>query len=315
MKRILLTLTFLLCFLAADGQKKVVFMPQWIPQSQFAGYYLALEKGFYAEEGLDVEIRHITGLGTDVPEDHLVQDEVQIAGMQFLQALLYQAGGAELVNVLQVTQNTGLACVSQQEIASLHDLDGKRVGRWLKGYSEICRIIEREESIFFEWVPFKRGINLFIYGAVDATLCYTYSELLLLEQSRGRIPESHIYRFADSMIDFPEDGLYVTRSYYDKNKETVDAFVRASVKGWNYAREHRDEAVASCRKYLKAAGIKTNDSFQKLMLDAYLELQVNHNTGKADFAPISRETFESWAKRFYESGSSTRLVKYEEMER
>lgn len=313
MKRIVLALVLMVQVLAASGQTKVVFMPQWVPQAQFAGYYMALEKGYFAKEGLDVEIRHITRMGIDVPEDHLSSGEVQIVGMQFLRALLCQSEGFELVNILQVTQNTGLVCVSQEELTDFKQLDGKRVGRWLKGFSEICGIIEREEDFFIQWVPFKMGINLFVYGAVDAILSYSYSELIQLEQSRGFIPESHIFRFSNSENNFPEDGLYVTKEYFEKNRETVEAFARASMLGWNYARTHRDETVAVCRKYIKASGIKTNDSFQRLMLDAYLDLQTNSKTGVSDYAPIDREIFDKWANRMFECGYAGRVVNYEEM--
>lgn len=312
-KAIILSLTV---FLALDAiAQKVTFMPQWTPQTQFAGYYVARDKGFYAEEGLDVDIIHLGASSTESVLDVLKSGTAQIVGQQLLQAVVARADGTPIVNILQLTQKSGLMCVSREPISKPEDLDGKRIGKWRQGYSEFCDIMEMSKGIYIDWIPFVQGINLYVFGAVDATLCYSFSEYISLQMAMGDIPEGQIIRFSDFGYNVPEDGLYTLDDYYDSNKDVVDKFVRASKRGWDYARTHRDEAVEITYRYIDKGHIVTNLATQRRMLDEYLDLQVNPVTGVADYAAAREDDFNEMINALIDTGYIYGEVDYNEIYR
>ena len=315
MKKLLSAILIVLCAatgLRAQNLKKMTFTPQWTPQAQFAGFYVAKEKGFFLEEGLDVEIKHIGQNSRENATDLLLSGEADIAGQQLMQSIVARADGKPLVNVMQITQQTGLCCASLSPLGSIDDLDGKKVGRWRQGFSEICDMLEVRSGIKTEWIPFISGINLLVFGAVDAMLCYSYSELLALEMAIGDIPEENIIRFSELLPDIPEDGLYVTDSYYSRNKDSVDSFVKAVKRGWEYAAANMDEALSITKKYIAEGNVLTNDTVQRRMLEEYLRLQIDSATGKADFPPVSPDAFRICNESLLDSGHILQAVEYKD---
>ena len=312
-------LAFLVLAGNLSGQEKkltdITFVPQWTAQSQFAGFYLALEKGFYEEEGLNVTIDHIKQNSTESPMDRLVRGDAQIAGQQLLQSIIARSDGKPILNVMQVTEVSGLWCVGKGPVSKPEDLDGLRVGKWKMGYSEFCDIMEVSKGIKVDWIPFLNGINLMIFGAMDAILCYSYSEYISLLLSTGKIEEDHVIKFSDFGYDCPEDGLYVTEDYYKKNKEAVDAFIRASRRGWEYARANQEEALQLTMKYVEQEKIVTNKVHQKMMLEEYLRLQVNPSTCEADFAPVREKILNDINGALLNTGYITKAVEYNEFVR
>lgn len=307
-------LTLLLAVMCLWGKaQKVVFAPQYTPQSQFAGYYVAKAKNFYYDEGLDVVIRHI-GVGTkETSADLLIDGQADIAGQQLFQSILLRDNGTPVVNVMQLTQRIGLCCVTRKPIKSVKDLDGMKIGKWVNGYSEICETLEKAENIDIEWVPAFNPVNLYAYGAVDGILVYSYNELIQLDQAVGGIDNENVFVFADQpSLDIPEDGLYVTEDYYLKNRETVEKFVRATKKGWDYVREHPDEALEISLKVIRDNNIVTNRSKEKNMLEQYLKLQINPATGKPDYAQISESELDKLISAMMANGAITENVEHKD---
>lgn len=314
MRRLFFILLLCLSCVTLGAQKKITFVPQWTPQSQFAGYYMALEKGYYAEEGLDVEIRHRGVNSTVSSQEMLLDGRADIVGLQILQAMIARAHDIPIRNVFQLTQNNGLLCVSHTPVMSPLSLAGLKIGRWKSGFSEIGDIVQNSLDINVQWVPFiNNGVNLYVYGAVDATLCYSYSEFIQLRLAVGDIPDDHILRFSEWGYNYPEDGLYVLDSYYAKHSEEVDAFVRASKKGWDYVREHQDEALKLCQRYIDEAHVTTNDAQQRLMLEEYLRLQVNQLTGEADYSPCTDDVFDFMVGKLLKAGLIDRQITFDEL--
>jgi len=308
-KHCLLFFLALLCPLALSAQK-VIFSPQWTPRSEFAGYYVALEKGFYKDAGLDVEIRH---LGVNSSEDYvkkLEKGEVNIIGHQIMKMLVQNAHGAPVVNVLQLTQESGLWCVGHNELKYPKDLDGLRVAVWKKGVEHFCQALEQKEGIKVTWVPFIDGINLFVYGAVDAILVHSYSEYISLLLAMGDVPSGNILKFSDFGYDCPADGLYVTASYYNENKDTVRKFVEATKRGWNWTLANEDEALDITWKVLQQNKILTNRMYQKLMLERYLELMIDNQSGEMSFAPVKESQYDSMSESLLKIGAIERKVDY-----
>lgn len=314
MKKITVIFVSLLIALSANAQK-VVFMPQWTAQSQFAGFYMALEMGFYAQEGLDVEIRHIPLNSTESVSGYLLSGDVQIVGQQLIQSIISRSDGNDIVNVMQMTQVSGLWCVSHTPVEKPEDLNGMTIGRWKSGYSEFCDMLETYKGLNIEWIPFINGINLYVYGAVDATLCYSFSEYIALQLAVGDIPENHVLKFSEFGYECPEDGLYVLGSYYEKNKDVVDRFVRASKKGWEYVRSHRQQAVDESLKYCQKFHIVTNRAMQEMMLSEYLNLMVNPSTAKVDYAPVTEPVYNEMVDALMNTGYITNKPEYKEFVR
>ena len=276
--------------IAVLGQQKITFMPNWTPQAQFAGYYVAYEKGFYADEGLDVTIKNMKPGSTRSVFNYLQYGETDICSSQLIPAMIERGNGTKIVNVLQISQNTGLMLVSRKPMNSFHDMEGMKIGRWKSGYFELAEIFCNDYGINVNWIPFLQNVNLFISGAVDATLCYSYSEYLNILFAKGTIPDSQTLRFSDLGYNFPEDAVYTTEAYYTKNRAAVEKFIIATKRGWDYAREHKEEALDIVMNYVKANNVATNRPFQSFMLDEILRLQVNSETGVADYKKVDEQT-------------------------
>lgn len=313
MKKILLTIALLVLTAHALTAQKITFMPQWTPQSQFSGYYLALEKGFYRDEGLDVTIKHLSQNSTESLLSKLLQGEAQMVGQQLMQGIIARADGNPILNVMQLTQVSGLWCVSHKPLSKLEDLSNLTIGKWRSGYSEICELIQFYYNIPINWVSYTNGISYFIFNAVDAMLCYSYSEYIALTLSIGEIPDENVLKFSDFGFDCPEDGLYVTEEYYNAHKEEVEKFVKASKKGWDYARKHPAEASEIGLRYAQDAHIRTNSALQDRMVAEHLKLQVNPATGRADYAPVNKATFTKIVDALYNTGFITYKIKYEDL--
>ena len=305
MKRYLCLISLLSALVSGYAQQ-ITFTPQWTPQSQFAGYYAALENGYYAEAGLDVAIKHPTASYSSMS---MLQDgTATIVTAELIRAMMATDGEVRLVNLMQTTQHSTLVLISRiEEVHELADLAGRRVGTWRAGFSEIPHMIDDEQQLGIEWVQFTNPLNLYISGAIDAALAKSYNEQVLFSMS-GITPAS-VLRFADMGFDFPEDGLYVTEAYYKKHPEQCRLFVEASRKGWKWVRSHREEALAMVMKHVKAENIPTNIYVQKWMLEAVLEEQEDVK-GQAPSYSLSADDFDRLNALLLEHGYIRKPIVY-----
>ena len=287
---IIFLLTFAFSLLAA-GQQKLTFMPNWTPQAQFAGFYVAKEKGFYADQGLDLTVKHINGGSSRSVIDYLVGGEADICSFHLISSMIEKGRGKDIVNVLQLSQNSSLMLVSHTPLNSFQDLNGMKISRWKTGYYEVAEIFCHDYKLNVKWIQFLTSMNLFLSGAVDATLCLSYNEYLNLLFSMGQIPEEQTLRFSEIGYNFPEDGVYTTREFYENNRAAVEKFNAATKQGWEYARDHRDEALDIVMKYVKENKVATNRIYQGFMLDEILNLQVNKESRKVDYEKVDETMF------------------------
>ena len=305
MKRYLCLISLLSALVSGYAQQ-ITFTPQWTPQSQFAGYYAALENGYYAEAGLDVTIKHPTASYSSMS---MLQDgTATIVTAELIRAMMATDGEVRLVNLMQTTQHSTLVLISRiEEVHELADLAERRVGTWRAGFSEIPHMIDDEQQLGIEWVQFTNPLNLYISGAIDAALAKSYNEQVLFSMS-GITPAS-VLRFADMGYDFPEDGLYVTEAYYKKHPEQCRLFAEASRKGWEWVRSHREEALAMVMKHVKAENIPTNIYVQKWMLEAVLEEQEDVK-GQAPSYSLSADDFDRLNALLLEHGYIRKPIVY-----
>ena len=213
---------------AATAQEPFVFSPQWTAQAQFAGYYAALEMGFYHEEGLDVRIVHPFHFQT--PEQTLISGECDAATIQLMQAMELVDSGTPLVNILQTSMNNATVIVSRR--GNPLERRGARVGTWKAGFNQIAFCLDKAERLNYNWVRVAANVNLFVQGAIDATLAMSYNEYNLLLQAWAEITEENVYRFRDHGYNIQDDGVYMTLAAYRRHKDRAERFARASRRGF-----------------------------------------------------------------------------------
>jgi NitT/TauT family transport system substrate-binding protein len=237
---------------SAQAADKVTIQLKWVAQAQFAGYFVAKEKGFYKEAGLDVTIKPggpdvappqvIAGGGADVVVDWMPS------------ALASREKGVPLVNITQTFKKSGLelTCRAETGIKKPTDLKGKVTGVWYGG----------NEYPFLSWMSklgyktdgspagvkvIKQGFNVdpLLQKQADCVSTMAYNEYWQVIDGGYKPSQLTVFKYEDEGVATLEDGLYVL----DKNLKDpafvtkMAKFVKASMKGWDYAKANPDEAV------------------------------------------------------------------------
>lgn len=280
MKKLFFLLPLLIPGMMRAQDHTFVFTPQWTAQAQFAGYYVAQEKGFYEEEGVKVQIVHPSTSQSSV--DRIRSNQSQATTLQLAQALEIIDSGIPLVNILQTSMNNGLVIVSRRNQDPLKQ-QGARVGIWNAGFGQMAICMSQTEHLDYEWIRFVDNVTLFVSGALDATLAMSYNEYYQLLQTGMELTEENVYRFYNHGYNVQEDGVYMTLEAYRKRKDDAERFARASRRGWEWAAEHPEETLDIVMDYVRRDHIPTNRVLQSLMLDEILRLQLDRESGKREF--------------------------------
>jgi NitT/TauT family transport system substrate-binding protein len=260
---------------SARAADKVTIQLKWVAQAQFAGYFVAKEKGFYKEAGLDVTIKPggpdvappqvIAGGGADVVVDWMPS------------ALASREKGVPLVNISQTFKKSGLelTCRAETGIKKPTDLKGKVTGVWYGG----------NEYPFLSWMSklgyktdgspagvkvIKQGFNVdpLLQKQADCVSTMAYNEYWQVIDGGYKPSQLTVFKYEDEGVATLEDGLWVL----DKNLKDpafvakMAKFVKASMKGWDYAKANPDEAV----KIILAGdstGAKTAKDQKRMMLE------------------------------------------------
>lgn len=280
---------------AETDLKKVSLLPHWIPQAQFAGYMVALEKGFYKENGLDLTLIQ-GGPGKDAFMS-LASDQTTFALGWLSDGIKKRAAGVELVNLAQVIQQSALLIVAKKKsrIGAPQDLTGKSLGIWVGDFYVPFMAFFRKQGIQAKVVPNYTSVNIFLKGAVDAVAAMWYNEYHLILNSGYNPDELTCFKLSDHGINFPEDGMYCMKETFDANPEVCAQFVQASLKGWLYAFDHRDDTIDIVMKYAEAAHTGTNRAHQRWMLDRMKDVILPEDGDRAlgrlypgDYAAVGR---------------------------
>ncbi|MFA5206507.1 MAG: ABC transporter substrate-binding protein, partial [Lentisphaeria bacterium] len=156
------------------------FLPHWIPQAQFAGYYMADSKGFYRQEGLNITV--LKGGPQQPPDRALAENKTDFSGLFLSTAVVRRAEGQPLINLAQLIQRSSLMLVARKSsgIRRPEDLDRRKVSLWSGGFEIQPRALFRNCNIHPVIVPQGSTINLFLRGGVDAASAMWYNEYHLL---------------------------------------------------------------------------------------------------------------------------------------
>ena len=228
---------------AAQSLVPVKFIPLWVPQPQFAGYYMAQEKGIYRKYGLDVTI--LCGGNKKNPARMLKEGKVQFALLDLLRAMELRAQGTALVNVGQILQKSSVELVvrSDSDIRSPRDFAGKSVAVWKSRLQAQTLGFFMKHKVKPKIYPVVEGIEFFLKQAVESCAVMHYNGYNALFNFGVNPEEMRVFKFSDLGMDFPEDGIYCMEDTFNADPTLVRCFVKASFEGWQYALDHPDETV------------------------------------------------------------------------
>ncbi len=243
----------------AQDLKKVTVQLKWVAQAQFAGYYVALEKGFYKDMGLDVTIK--PG-GPDItPLQVLAGGAADFAVAWVPDGLAARDKGADFVNVAQVYTRSGMREVIWKDtgLKSVKEFKGKKIGVWCCGnqYELYAALVkngmspDNADDVTIVNQPF--DMNLFLNSEVDAAAAMTYNELAQVLETKNpktgklyTMDDLTVLNFGDEGTAMLQDSLWASAAWLAKagNEDIAVKFLAATFKGWAYARDNLDESVA-----------------------------------------------------------------------
>lgn len=242
---------------SADGELTPVKLQlQWLPQGQFAGYFAAVDQGFFEEEGLDVEI--IPSGGDIVPQDALANGDVDYAIAWVPKVLGSIEQGANLTDIAQIFQRSGTLQVSWADsgIESVADFEGKKIGSWGFGNEwEIFAAMAAEglDSTTVEIITQDFNMNAFLQGDIDAAQAMTYNEYAQLLETpnpdTGELyqPEDfNVISYEDTEGAMLQDAIWADTERLDSDteyQETTVKFLKAVIKGWAFAAQNPEDAA------------------------------------------------------------------------
>lgn len=249
---------------SGGDMQKVALQLQWVPQSQFCGYYAALDKGFWKEQGLDVTIK--PGAVEIVPQQVVATGGAEFGVAWLPKVLASVEQGADLVNIAQPFQRSGTLEVSWKDsgITKPEDWKGKKVGTWGFGNEfELFAAMRKagidpnnKSDVTIVQQPF--DMSLLLNREVDAAEAMTYNEyaqvLEAVNPKTGKLyqPEDlSVINFNDVGTAMLQDGIFVRGDWIKDpaNQETAVKFLQGAFKGWMYCRDNFNEAVDIVLKY------------------------------------------------------------------
>lgn len=244
------------------------FQSKWFPQAQFAGYFVAQDKGFYAEEGLDVTI--LDG-GNVNPTVQVGSGNADFGTDWVANMLAQREQGLDVVTIAQVFQDSGyrLVALADSGIEEIADLAGRDVGVWGFGNEFAAEAVFAAAGFTSNLDPTVQGpdINAVVYAfdpslvfphEVDVASAMTYNELDQIVGLGYPLDQLVVLDPADIGADLLEDNIFTTPELLAtedfkgsglSGREVAERFVRASIRGWEYAVENQEEAVQIVLKY------------------------------------------------------------------
>ena len=235
---------------------KVTLQSKWVVQAQFAGYYAALDQGYFEDEGLDVNIR--PG-GPDIVPEQVVLGGQADFGINWLDSTLATRDkGQNIVNIAQVFTRSGMTEVTWKDtgLDQITDLKGKKVGVWLGGnehklFAALNKNgIDPQKDAEIVAQPFT--MDLFLNREIDAAAAMTYNELAQVLESKDpdsgdlyTIDQLNVMKMSDLGTGALEDGVFVREDWIgdENNQDIAKRFLKASFRGWAYCRDNPDKCV------------------------------------------------------------------------
>jgi NitT/TauT family transport system substrate-binding protein len=279
----------------ADGHANNVSLQlQWVTQAQFAGYYVALEKGFYDDEGLNVTI--LPG-GPDIaPPQVLAGGGADIMLNWMPSALAAREKGLPVVNIAQPFTSSGLmlTCWKDTGIETVEDFRGKTIGVWFFGneypfLSWMSQVGIGTEGGDDDVTVLKQGFNVdpLLNREADCISTMTYNEYGQVLDAGVNPDELITFKYEDQGVATLEDGIWALEENLDDPVfvDKMVRFVRASMAGWRYAEANVDEAAAIIIEYDETGA--QSEAAQARMMGEIAKLTAG-STGALDIEAYER---------------------------
>ena len=289
-RRLALVLPFFLILWPARGAE-IPLLLHWNHQSQFAGYYVAAEKGFYRKRGRDAVIRRG---GSDIDQAALLAgtNPVFCTTMLFT-ALACRDKGVPVIHLAQVVNRPNFCLVAWKNrgISRPEDLGGRKVSFWIGAFEAPYRDFFKRYRLAPLVEPQYYSVNLFLRGGVDACAAMYYNEYHTLLQCGVDPEDLTVFKTWEHGFDCPEDGIYCTAQTAADPAMCHD-IVEASLEGWQYARDHREEALDIVMGYVRRDHVPTNRAHMQWMLDKMLDSIFPGPGDRWRFGVLERESYD-----------------------
>ena len=269
----------------------VTLQLQWVTQAQFAGYYVALDKGWYKDEGIDLTI--IPGGPDQIPVDLIASGTRDFATTLLADLATAIENGKPVIGIAQIQQKNGLLLITRKsaEIQTPKDFKNKKVGVWVGSWeAQFDALIAQQEITKNDFSLVNQGYSMeaFIKGELDVASAMIYNEYYVVLESGIKPDELNIIDYATYGLDFPGDTLFTSTETTKQNPDLCTRMVRASLKGWQYAIEHPDEAAAIVLKYDKT-GVQTSQHQLSMMTEIAKLVQLEgRQLGRSDDVALQR---------------------------
>jgi len=294
--------------------KKASLLPQWVPQAQFAGYMVALRKGFYRDAGIDLTL--LRGGPENPPFKKLAGGETTFCTGWLSNGIQERASGTPVVNIAQIIRRSALMLVARKssDILQPQDLNSKKVGLWAEHFYLAPAVFFRKFDLSVQIIPNYTSVFLFLRGGVDATAAMWYNEYHTILNSGLDQDELTVFFFKDYGIKFPEDGLYCLEQTFNEDPEFCKRFVDASLRGWLYAFDHEEEALDIVMKCAEDAHTGTNRAHQRWMLRRMRDLIIPESD-PSRLGKLDRAAYEAVGKMLVDFSYIDRVPKFDDFSR
>jgi NitT/TauT family transport system substrate-binding protein len=297
---------------AAPKLTKVTLQLKWVTQAQFAGYYAALEKGYYKDAGLDVTLK--VG-GPDITPEQVVLSGGAQFGLDWLPNLMAtREKGGKLVSIAQVFNKSGMTELTWKTsgINTIKKMRGKKVGVWCCGNQpELFAALNKnginpnkKSDVTIVNQPF--DMNLFLQRKIDAAAAMTYNELAQVLETKNpktgklyQLSDLNIFKMDSKAVGtgMLEDNVFTTAKWLTSsaaNQATAQKFLRASFQGWIYCRDH----VTDCTDIVLKNGTALGHGHQLWQMNEINKLVWPNAFGIGHVPPKAIKTTATIAKTY-----------------
>jgi NitT/TauT family transport system substrate-binding protein len=289
--------------------RAVTFLPYWVANAQFAGYYMAVEMGIYEKYGMKVTIIPYQPFVTST--DLIKEGKADFAALWLVNALELKVSGADIVNIAQPSFRSSLMLVTKKKsgIKTLEDMNGKKAGIW-DGFELQPKALFKKYHLNVNIIPIGSSNILFLRDGVDITNANWFDEYHSIINSGYNPDELNTFFFADYGLNFLEDGIYCLSDKLKKDPKLCADFINATFEGWIYAFNNREKVIDVVVRNAIKDKLPVNRIHQRWMLDRYKDLYFPEGM-KAIHTNLSRKDYEFVGSVMKESGLIRQIPSYE----
>ncbi|MFH0760000.1 MAG: ABC transporter substrate-binding protein [Bacteroidota bacterium] len=289
------------------GLREVTFLPYWVANAQFAGYYMAREMGIYKKYGMNVEIVPYQPFYTT--SDMIRDGEIDFAALWLLNAIGMKASGVDIVNIAQFSTRSSLMLLTKKSsgISKLEDMNHKKAGIWT-GYELQPKALFKKYNLDVEIVPIGSTNNLFLKDGVQITNANWFDEYHSIINSGYDAEDLNTFFFADYGLNFLEDGIYCLSKKMKADPKLCADFVTATEEGWQMAYANPEQAIDLVVVYAQKMKLPVNRVHQRWMLDRYKDL---YNPGGEVPTTLSEKDYLFAGNILKESGQIAEVPPFE----